>query len=235
MMTAIDLNVRVPTLDRLDSFKDMAFELGFSGIATPIVQKSSLQPTDSGVTVFSRHNLSGKTLSSVKKQVNSVRKQSLIVTVPLQRTSIVNWAAGDQRIDLFTMDPSSSSRILRKTTARRAASAGAALEISIAPLLDTSGLDRSRIIKVFRETVRIAVAGGMKIVLSSGSNEPIRLRAPSALQHIGLLLGLNIREAKEAVFDIPGQIVKRNEAKMSPDILSPGIEIVKRGMKDEDE
>ena len=235
MMTAIDLNVRIPNLDRLGSFIDMAFELGYSGIATPLVQKSSLQPTDIDVKVFSRHNLSGKTLSSVKKQVSSVRKQSLIVTVPLQSSTIVNWAAGDQRIDLFTLEQSSNSRILRKNAARRAASAGSALEISIAPLLETSGLDRSRLIKVFRETVRIAIAGGMKVVISSGSNEPIRLRAPSALQHIGLLLGLNVHQAKEAVFSTPEQILRQNEAKMSPDILSPGIEIVKRGTKDEDE
>jgi RNase P/RNase MRP subunit p30 len=204
----------------------MAEKLDLTGLAVPFKLENPFVKTESGITLFRRTDLTGNSVSAIRKQLKQVRHHSIIVAVPSKNISISNWAAEDPRIDVLTFDYLSGENILRESTARLAAASDTLLEIPLVSLLNFHGLERSRIVKPIREACTIAFNEGMRVVLSSGSTIPIEMRSPVALQHIGLYLGMNLEYWKESVFRIPDQLVERNQKKMDPNYIAPGIEIV---------
>ena len=223
----IDLNVRIPILDSSHTFIDTAKKFGFTGLAVPFKLENPIVKTESGILLYRRTDLIGNSVSAVRKQLKQVRQHSIFIAVPFKTIEISNWAAEDRRVDALTFDFSSNDTILRESTARLAAASDTILEIPVAPLLKSHGLDRSRMIKPIREACMIAFNAGMKVILSSGSTIPIEMRSPTALQHIGLLFGMDTQYWKKAVFEVPDQIITQNHKKMDPNHLAPGIEIVR--------
>jgi len=225
----VDLNARVPSLEKLDTFVDMACKIGLTGFAVSLPLGSPITRTDNGVVILTRIDLEGKNLDVLRKQIGRVRKQSTIVSVPMQDTEIANWAAADRRVDLLTLSEPTKDHVIKESTASLAAETGVALEIPIAPLLTSSGLDRSKMLRVYRESVTTATHAGMRVVLSSGAIEPILMRAPSAMWFVGTLFGMDRRHSREAVYSVPDQIVAASEHKMRTESVSPGVEIVREG------
>ena len=142
----------------------------------------------------------------------------------------INWAVEDKRIDLLTINPS-GDHALRATTARLASGTEVALEIQIAPLLQTSGLNRSKMLKIYREAIETARDNDMMIVLTSGARTPIELRSPVAMTHIGILLGLERSYAEKATDEFPSTIVLRNLKKLDPDYVTAGVELIKESKR----
>jgi RNase P/RNase MRP subunit p30 len=110
-----------------------------------------------------------------------------------------------------------------------AAVSGTALEVPIEPLLTSSGLTRSKVIKVFRENVQTAMGARMQVILSSGSTTVMSMRSSTAMRYVGLLLGLDWHYTKVAVHDGPQDIIDRSRRRLSPDFIASGVEIIKRG------
>lgn len=222
----IDLNARIPTPDSSSVFIEMAAKLGLTGLAVPFKLENPTTKTESGITLFKRTDLTGNSVSADRKQLRQVRQHSIIVAVPFKSIEISNWAAEETRVDLLTFDNLSNENTLRESTARLAAASDTILEIPVSSLLKSHGLSRSRTIKPLREACKTAFKEGMRVVLSSGSTEPIEMRSPVALQYIGLLLGMDIQYWKNSVFEIPSHIIERNQKKMNPDHIARGIEII---------
>jgi len=127
---------------------------------------------------------------------------------------------------LLMFAPSKEHR-LRETTASLASSSATALEIQAAPLLHSSGLQRSKILKMYRETVATAVDAEMGVVLSSGAAHPMELRSPVAMVHIGLLLGIERKLAENAIQELPTHLIERSMKRRQPEFVSPGVEILR--------
>jgi len=223
-----DLGVLATDVTAIDSFSDMSSKLGLVGFATVGLQSEPLKVTTEDLQVCNRVILHGKSINSVRKQIEKSRRKSMIVSVPLRSIEIANWAAEDKRVDLLTVDPTKDNR-LRDTTARLASKANTYLEIQIAPLLKSSGLNRSKILKFYRESVSTATDAGMKVVLTSGAIHPIGLRSSVAMAHIGILLGMDRSYADDAVGSLPMSIIERNMKKLQPGFVNSGVEILQKG------
>jgi ribonuclease P/MRP protein subunit RPP1 len=223
----LDLNVRVPKSDRLVDFTQMAATIGLSGFAVPLPLKNPITKTSDGVVLLTRSDLVGKGLESIKRELPRIRRQTAVVAVPLNDVDLSNWAAEDSRVDLLTVTEPTKENTIRDSTAKLAASKGIALEIPVAPLLRNSGLDRSKVLKVYRESVATATRAGMRVVLSSFASEPIFMRAPAAMWHIGIIIGMDKRQSRESVYKVPDQILSRSEHKMKSQPFAPGIELVR--------
>ena len=178
--------------------------------------------------VYSRVILHGKSINSVRKQIDKIRRKTMIVSVPLKSIEVTNWAAEDKRVDLLTVDSTQENR-LRDTTAHLASISNTILEIQIAPLLKSTGLNRSKILKIYRESITTAMDAGMDVVLTSGAIHPMGLRSSVAMAHIGILLGMNRAYADSAVSDFPKSIIERNMRKLQPSFVSSGVEIIHKG------
>ncbi|RDE16978.1 MAG: hypothetical protein C4K47_00565 [Candidatus Thorarchaeota archaeon] len=223
----LDLNVRVPKFDKLTDFTRMAARIGLTGFAVPLPMSNPITKTNDGIVLMTRIDLAGRGAESIKRQLPRIRQRTSVIAVPLSDIEASNWAAEDSRVDLLTIAEPSKEYTIRESTAKLAGQNGIALEVPIAPLLRTSGLDRSRILKVYRESVATAIDSGMAVVLSSFASEPILMRAPSAMWHIGILLGMDKRKSKECVYQVPDQILSRSERKVKSQSFTPGIEVVR--------
>ena len=226
-MPAIDLNVRVQVQSELNPFIDMAKALGIGGIVVPLSGESPKGFEIDGMSVFTRYDIHSKKVGALKHQINKLRNSYTIIAVALTDIDTANWAASDSRVDLLTLLPTDSE--LRNTTARLASKSDVVLEVPIAPLLGVIGLARSRILKNYIEAVTTANKAGMNVILSSGSSEPIQMRSPWALSHIGTLLGMDIQPAKNAILELSGSIIVENIRRLSDNHVSQGIDIIPRG------
>lgn len=226
---SIDLCIRIDRPESLPGFAAMAKTLGFAGLATSLDLGSPSIVAENGIVVYRRAELNGRSLSTMKHQVAQVRRQSAVVAVPLRGADVINWAAEDPRVDLITVIDDNRDNMLRESTAKLAAKHDVALEIKVSGLLETSGLDRSRIIKTFRENVTTAVHAGQHVVLSSDASDPLGMRSPTAMQWIGNLLGLEGAHMKDLVETTSADIVARNIRKMASSVPGSGIEIVREG------
>ncbi|MFW9793428.1 MAG: RNase P subunit p30 family protein [Candidatus Thorarchaeota archaeon] len=227
-MSSLDLGVYVSDLKVLESFIEMAKKIGLSGFTAQNVEDGPLIKLNDGFSVLSRADISGRGLNSIRKRVSNVREESMIVAVPLTTVEIANWAAEDKRVDLITLEPSREHR-LRDSTARLAASSGTCLEVQFSPLLNSVGLNRSKIIKTFRESVHTATDAGMSVILSSGAKNPLHMRSAMAMRHIGILLGMDSKYAETVVCKTPFEILERNQRRFTPEFVLEGVKIIQRG------
>jgi RNase P/RNase MRP subunit p30 len=223
---AVDIGVNIPGKKNIGSFGRLAYQVGFTAIATSAGMDQPVTEIPEGITVYQRVNLTGKGINSLRNQIHRVRKSAIIVAAQLGPIDTTNWAVEGQRVDVLTFDPSKEHR-LRETTASLASSSATALEIQAAPLLHSSGLQRSKILKSYRETVATAVDAGMGVVLSSGAAHPMELRSPVAMVHIGLLLGIERELAESAIQELPAHLIERSIKKRQPEFVSPGVEILR--------
>jgi RNase P/RNase MRP subunit p30 len=224
----IDIGVCVSDPKSLESFIQMAKKIGFTGLATHNIEGEPEQHFENEFLILKRADVSGRELKSVRKQVDNARRHSMIVSAKLASVGVVNWAAEDQRVDLLTLDHSQEYR-LRDSTARLAATYDTALEIRFDPLLHLAGLNRSKVIKVYRESVRTAIDSGMQVILSSGASHPLNMRSAMAIRHLGELLGMESKYAENAINQAPLDIVERNRRRLSSDYIAEGVEIRQRG------
>jgi len=230
----VDVGVYVPDMEKIGMFGKIAHQIGFTGIAVAGLMDQPYKHLAENITVYRRIDITGKGINSLRKQIERVRKSTLIVTVQLGSIDLTNWAAEDRRVDLLTLDPSKDYK-LRETTACIASNSSTSLEIQIAPLLNSSGLIRSKILKAYREAVTTAIDSGMGVVLSSGATHPMGLRSPLAMMHIGMLLGIDRPLVERSVHELPTYIIERSLKKLSSEFIGPGIEIVQKGKVHEKE
>ena len=225
---SIDLGILAPDVTKIDSFASMATKLGLSGIAVVGSLAEPYKQLTENMMVYNRVVLRGKNINSVRKQVSNTRRKSMIVSVPLKSIEITNWAAEDNRVDILTADSTQENR-LRDTTAHLASISNTMLEIQIAPLLKSTGLNRSKILKSYREAVTTARDGGMNVILTSGASNPMGLRSSVAMAHIGILLGMDRAYADSAVSSLPMSIIEQNMRKLQPGFISSGVEVIQKG------
>jgi len=224
----VDLGVIATDVSQIESFTDMAHKLGLTGIAVTGMKVSQLDTLSASSKVYRRVELHGRTINSLRKQVSKVRRKTMVVSMPLKGIEVTNWAAEDNRIDLLTLHGARDTR-LRESTAHLASNSGTCLEIQIAPLLNHTGLNRSKILKSYRESAQTAMDEGMDVVLTSGANHSLGLRSSIAMVHIGILLGMTPPEAERAVNELPTTIIERNSKKLQPSFIGTGIEVLQKG------
>jgi RNase P/RNase MRP subunit p30 len=206
----------------------MARKIGFTGIATNNIEGESDQQLKNGFLILRRADVSGKGLKSIRKKVDSIRRNSMIVSVKLASVEVANWAADDSKVDLLTLDHSHENR-LRESTARLAAKSGTALEVRFEPLIELNGLNRSKVIKVYREAIRTATDSGMQVILSSGANYPLQMRSAVSVRHLGELLGMEPKIAEYSIKQAPLDIIERNRNRFGSEYVTEGVEVIKRG------
>ncbi|TFG29412.1 hypothetical protein EU527_15940 [Candidatus Thorarchaeota archaeon] len=225
----VDLGVIGSDSIEIERFCMIAGKLGFSGLSTTIQQDTPVKILGQ-IEVYRRVDIRGKTTPSVRKQIDKVRKRAVIVSIEIGPIDSTNWAVEDNRIDLLTVNPR-GEYTLRATTARMAASSDIALEIQIAPLLQATGLNRSKILKTYRETIAVASQNDMRILLTSGATTPIGLRSPVAITYVGILLGMEKQVSNNAITKFPAEIVQRNLKKLEPDYVNPSVKVLQRRKK----
>jgi RNase P/RNase MRP subunit p30 len=225
----IDLGVRASNQEELSALVSFARSLGFSGIAVSRIVTEPFRRLDDGFLILKRVDVNGKRLSALKKNVGQHRRKAAITAIDLVRDlETANWAAEDGRIDLIVLKHSKNTR-LKDTTASLAAESGTALGVPFSPLLQNRGLARSKILKMYRESIGTALDAKMRLVLLSGTDRPLEMRAPISMRHIAELLGVKYEDSKSVISDNPQHIVDRSLVKLGRRFVAEGVEILEGG------
>lgn len=115
--------------------------------------------------------------------------------------------------------------------AKACAEKGIAIEINFANVLNAYGRKRSQIMARMAQNVRICRDCDCNVVITSGAKDKFGLRGPQELAAFGVLLGMAPDEAKKAVSENPGIILKRTKDRKNPNIITKGLEVKKWGSK----
>jgi len=166
---------------------------------------------DVGLDVASRVDISPRSRDELLKELRTVRRDFEIVAIESSSNETLTVAQRDSRVDIICLDATPSNRGL---ALNRAISSSAHIEINMSTLIETRRLpEHLQIAKIMKEIAK-AKENQFGIVISSGADNPMYLRAPRDVAAVGMLLGLDKEAALESISSIPTSLVKKNRAKL---------------------
>jgi RNase P/RNase MRP subunit p30 len=217
---------------------EKAVELGYktlgaafpTGHAKEEIQRVRELCRELGVDLVTRVDVAPRSVGELLKSLKASRRRAEVVAVNCFSKAIARQAAKDRRVDLLSF-PSTSPRkhFFDRAEAKLASGALAALEIEMTPLLKLQGFRRCLLLSTLRKEVQVAGKAGVPVVLSSGADEPYLLRCSEDYASLSYLFGIELHAARKALSENPRAIIDRNRKKLSPDFVSPGVYIVRRG------
>lgn len=234
-----DLHLK-PSLEDLKQVKNMidkSAELGFQMVGLAFPPKTAAEEMnqlrkmcrDVDVELTTRIDLAPKSRRELLNDLRRLRRRCEIVSVFCASKVVARQAAKDRRVDLLSFPVAKYPKVFfDHAEAELASSALACLEIDLQPLLSLRGFARIRLLSVLRREVATAKSLKVPITLSSGATDMRFLRKPQDFASLGMLFGLDLPLALEALSDTPFSIVERNRQKLSPDYVASGVRVVRR-------
>ncbi|NIU39550.1 hypothetical protein GWN65_06190 [Candidatus Bathyarchaeota archaeon] len=234
-----DLHLK-PSLEDLEQVKSMinkSAELGFQMVGLSLPSKIGVDEVnqlrkichDAGVELATRVDLAPKGRRELLNGLRRLRRRFEIVNVFCASKVVARQAAKDRRVDLLSFPVAEYPKVFfDRAEAELASSAVACLEIDLQALLSLRGFARIRLLSVLRREVATAKSLKVPVVLSSGATDTRFLRKPQDMASLGMLFGLDLPLALEALSDTPLGIVGRNRQKLSPDYVASGVRVVRR-------
>lgn len=239
MRKFVDLHLK-PLLGDFDQVKNMiskSAELGFQMVGLSLPPKIDFNKVtqvqkichDADIELAMRVDLAPKGRHQLLNSLRKLRRRFEIVSILCTSKTVARQAAKDRRVDLLSFPVLDYPKVFFDHAEAKLASSGlACLEIDIQPLLSLRGFARIRLLSVLRKEIVAAKSLKVPIVLSSGADDVRFLRRPQDLASLGMLFGLGLPLALDALSDTPLRIVDRNRQKLSPDYVASGLRVVRR-------
>ncbi len=234
-----DLHLK-PSLEDLEQVCGMinkSAELGFhmvglslpSTIGVGMVNQLRTMCHDAGTELATRVDLIPGGRRELLNGLRKLRHKFEIVNVFCASKVVARQAAKDGRVDLLSFPVAGYPTVFfDHAEARLASNSTACLEIDTQPLISLHGFARIRLLAVLRREVAIARSLKVPVVWSSGAADMQFLRKPEDMAYLGMLFGMDLPLALDALSDTPLGIVKRNRQKLSPDYVAPGVRVIER-------
>lgn len=238
----IDLNIKSNISTGKSSptqIAKMASHLGFKAVALSDFNLKNLDIVDDvkqifrehGIDLITRVDINEKTPRQLKQALRKLRRKVEVIAVFCKNLNVARLAARDRRVDLLCFSVKSwRKNFFDKSEAHLAIQGESILEVNLNPIIKakTHG-ERIQAIRIYSENIRIAKRYNVPIIVTSGASSIYEMRAPRELAALATLLGLTDFEAREALSNIPLNLVRKNREKLSDLYIMPGVKIVKRG------
>jgi ribonuclease P/MRP protein subunit RPP1 len=114
---------------------------------------------------------------------------------------------------------------LDHVSVKLAAKNNVAIEVNFREILISSKATRSRILANIQQNIKLAKKFKAPIVLCSGALSHFELKDPNVMISLATQLGLELKEAKEAITKIPEKIIKQAIERRSEKWVLPGVKI----------
>lgn len=234
-----DLHLK-PSLEDFEQVKSIIYKsakLGFQRIGLSLPSKIRLSEMnqvqkichDAGVELAKRVDIAPQSRRELLGGLRRLRHRFEIVNVLCTSKVVARQAAKDRRVDLLSFPVAEYPKVFfDRAEAALASSALACLEVDMQPLLSLRGFARIRLLSILRREVAAAKSLKVPIVLSSGATDVRFLRKPQDFASLGMLFGLDLPLALEALSDVPLRIVERNMQKLRSDYVTSGVRAVGR-------
>ncbi|MFH8132485.1 MAG: RNase P subunit p30 family protein [Candidatus Aenigmatarchaeota archaeon] len=220
----------------LEELASMAKRLGYSGFCFTVyplskkeeeILKSEIEriKKDVGIEIFlgfEARNL--RELKSLAKR----RKEFDILLVRGGDLELNREACETPEVDILThpelgRQDSGLNHILAKLAAKNST----AIEINFREILFTTKRTRCLILRNVQQNIKLAKKYKAPLIICSGAINHFEMRDPYSLISFGCELGLEMREAKEAVSRIPQEIIKKINELKSENWIMPGVKVVR--------
>jgi len=182
-----------------------------------------------GVDLATRIDLMPDSLKELLRLLRRYRRKFELVSVNCRSKSVARQAAKDHRVDLLSFGIRARERFFDNAEARLANEGVAALEITTASLLRTSGVSRAFLLSRLRKESEIAMRTGVPIVISSNAADPYEMRAPHDVASLATLLSMERTAALCTLSTTPFNIVDRNRLKLDESYIARGVRLVEKG------
>jgi len=239
MKRFVDLHLRVPLKDNSQTEKMIckAQQLGYNVIGVPLPPHASREQISNlkqicrneKVDFVSRINLCPRNSNELLSDLRRFRRKIEIISVRCDTKDVARQAAKDRRVDLLQFSVTNlRKRFFDNQEAELASQALSALEIELAPMLQLTSFSRTRLLSSLRREVATAKRAGVPIILTSGATTEQFLRGPRDYAALTTIFDFDLPSALKAISETPCSIVERNNKKLSPDYVAPGIRVVGR-------
>ena len=162
----------------------------------------------------------------LKKLLNRRREFDLLLV--RGGTNLMNRIAVENRgVDILTHpDYERKDCGINHVLARLAKEYEVAIEINFREVLNSEGLIRKNVIANHMEIIRLYKKFKFPLIVSSGALSHWQIKDPKVLISYLVTLGLEIKEAKEALIKTPKRIIERSKEWKSEKWIMPGVRVV---------
>jgi len=102
-----------------------------------------------------------------------------------------------------------------------------AIEMNFREILISNKATRAKIMYNIKHNIEVAKKYHAPVILCSGAISHWELRSPECLISMATQLGLELKDAKKSISEVPENIIKRVKERKSKKWVMPGVKVVK--------
>ncbi|WP_455369785.1 RNase P subunit p30 family protein [[Eubacterium] cellulosolvens] len=226
MRAFVDINIKPPLEDKSmqEKMANLAHQLGLGTVCLRFKQNTPSNEIKSSVKIFSSVGLDvaigldlfANSRKQLLKQLNTSRRFFEILAVNCKDVKTTMVAAHDRRVDLISLEGIKSIRTKQSIIK----SCKTNIEFELMRILMFSGRTSLEQINYFGREIELANRYKVNIVVSSGAEGVLSLRAPRDIAALANTLGLPNERSLDSVSKIPMQIIRDNRNKLYKNSLS---------------
>lgn len=220
----------------LEEIASMAKKLGYKGIcfsAYPLSKKEeSILKTEMervkkeiGIEIFL--GLKARSIKELKYLVNR-RREFDILLVRGGDLKLNREACETPEVDILThpeLERNDSG--LDHVCAKFAAKNNVAIEINFREISVSTKKTRGKVLSNISNNINLAKKYHAPIIICSGAVSHWELKSPEVMISMACQLGLELKEAKEAITEVPEDIIKLVKGRGSGKWIRPGVKVVR--------
>jgi len=176
---------------------------------------------EAGLETALRIDLTASSRMELLRLLRRFRNSYDVIAVKCVNQRVATVACRDRRVDLIIFDPTGRSVRFSHPLANLLRGA---IELNlVSSLLKET---RTEVLSAIMKQCAIAHQHKVKVVLSSGCNNPDQVRSPLQLAALASAMGLSETQSQAGVSATPIGIIKRNLAYRSPQFIEEGVRVV---------
>ena len=213
-MRAYDLHVRAANSSTDPTFHALcatAHELGFAGLAVETPTALTTKPASPDVPLYRRTTLSLPNAARLRMLTEQWRTRTDILVVHCRTKPLGLTAAAAPAVDLLMLRDLTDFAAFDSQVGRALAKANKPIEVCLSGFLQTSGSQRSRLMRSMAGATSAIVRAGCRLVLTSGASTSSGLRAPRDLAALAYLAAIPEDLAELGVYDVPAGLIEQVE------------------------
>jgi ribonuclease P/MRP protein subunit RPP1 len=215
-MRAYDLHVRTANSSADPTFHALcatAQELGFAGLAVESSASLTAKPANSDFPLYRRTTLSLPNAARLRMLTEQWRTRTDILVVHCRSKPLGLTAAAAPAVDMVMLRDLTDFPTFDSQVGRALAKANKPVEVCLSGLLQSSGSQRSRLMRSMASAASAIVRAGCPLVLTSGATTSSGLRAPRDLAALAYLASIPEDLAELGVHDVPAGLIEQLEVR----------------------
>ncbi len=219
----------------IEEIAKRAKSLGYKGICftTYLDNKNKIEITKTitssvsrkiGIDIFT--GFQARNASELEKLVNIRRKYDVLLVkgsdLELNRKAVETKEVNILTHPEYNRKDSGFNHVMADLAAKN----NVAIEVNFREILNSSKSTRANIIHSIKTNVELCKKYKTPVIICSGTVTHWQLKDPKILISMGCLMGLELKEAKKAITEIPENIIEMIKERQDKKWIRPGVKVI---------